>query len=150
MATDLISEILKGSEYFYCEKLNCRLKIDVCLQRQQANLRPRRFDPIPFLSCENCSQGAKNLRLRKNTSNMPQEKPLKAHNALTIEYFNYVSIFNEIKRLTENENKQIDLELIYLLRTYFRFKKRYRPLLKKYFSDFNEHLMWKLQLPQGE
>jgi len=71
----LKEEILKGSEYFYCEKLHCRLKIDVCLQRQQANLRRRRFEPIPFLNCQNCGQGAENLHFQKNGGNMSQERP---------------------------------------------------------------------------
>lgn len=75
----LKDEILKGPEYFYCEKLHCRLKIDVCLQRQQANLRRRRFEPIPFLNCQNCNQGAENLRFQKNGGNMPQERPLRGN-----------------------------------------------------------------------
>ena len=71
----LKEDILKGAEYFYCEKLYCRLKIDVCLQRQQANLKRRKFAPIPFLSCQNCGQGTENLLFQKSGGNMPQEKP---------------------------------------------------------------------------
>jgi len=73
---DLKNEILKDPDYFYCEKLHCRLKIDVCLQRQRANLKRRRFEPIPFMNCQNCSQGVENLRFKKNGGNMPQERPL--------------------------------------------------------------------------
>lgn len=71
----LKEEILQGPEYFYCEKTHCRLKVDVCLQRQQANLKRRKFEPIPFLNCQNCSQGAENLRFQKGGGNMSQERP---------------------------------------------------------------------------
>jgi len=71
----LKEEALKGPGYFYCEKTHCRLKIDVCLKRQVANLKRRRFEPIPFLSCQNCSQGVENLRLQKNGGHMDKGQP---------------------------------------------------------------------------
>lgn len=70
---NLKDEILKGPEYFYCEKLQCRLKIEICLQRQQANLKRGKFKPMPFPNCLKCSQGAENLRFKKNGGNMPQD-----------------------------------------------------------------------------
>lgn len=75
MGIDLKSEILKGPEYFYCEKLRCQLKIDVCLQRQRANLKRGKFKPIPFPNCLKCSQGVENLHFKKNGGTMSQEKP---------------------------------------------------------------------------
>jgi len=68
-------EILKGPEYFYCEKTHCRLKIDVCLQRQEANLKRRKFEPIPFLNCQQCLKGLENFRFYKNGGSMSQETP---------------------------------------------------------------------------
>lgn len=75
MGIDLKSEILKGPEYFYCEKLRCQLKIDVCLQRQRANLKRGKFKPIPFPNCLKCSPGVENLHFKKNGGTMSQEKP---------------------------------------------------------------------------
>ncbi len=60
-----VDEILNGPEYFYCEREHCRLRIEVCLKRQKANQERRRFMSIPFLSCVECDQGARNQPLEK-------------------------------------------------------------------------------------
>ena len=72
---DIIGEILKGSEYFYCEKLHCRLKIDICLQRQQINLDRHINKSIPFWHCQDCEQGKENKRLKEGGVSMSQERP---------------------------------------------------------------------------
>lgn len=85
----LKEEALKGPGYFYCEKTHCRLKIDVCLKRQMANLKRRRFEPIPFLSCQQCPQGVENFRFLKNGGDMSQERPTEGNGKKNIDCEKY-------------------------------------------------------------
>lgn len=48
---DEILDILNSPEFFNCERTRCRLRIAVCIKRQEA---------FSFPVCEGCSQGAKN------------------------------------------------------------------------------------------
>ena len=60
---DIAYEILNKPNYFYCERLHCRLRIEVCVGRQKANKQPRKpFDPVPYPDCEGCEQGLKNIQ----------------------------------------------------------------------------------------
>lgn len=61
-----INDILKGPGFFDCEKTSCRMRLDVCLQRQQANLTKPVHKAVPFWQCQDCSQGAKNKRLKED------------------------------------------------------------------------------------
>ena len=61
---DNFNKMLDGPDYFFCEKTNCKLRIAVCLQRQGANLKTRRFESTPFLVCQDCPQGMKNRNLK--------------------------------------------------------------------------------------
>lgn len=67
-----LDEILKGPEYFYCEKEHCRLRIEVCLKRQKANQERRPFKSISFVNCEKCDQGARNQLLKTRVSMNPK------------------------------------------------------------------------------
>ena len=70
-----ISEILDGPEYFFCEKTNCRLRVAVCIQRQEANKKTRAFAEAPFMVCEDCSQGIKNRSVQtKGGLKLTEEK----------------------------------------------------------------------------
>lgn len=60
-----IDEILNGRDYFYCIKLACRLRVTVCLKRQEKNLDSTSFNEIRFPHCVNCAQGANNKLLQK-------------------------------------------------------------------------------------
>lgn len=55
------SKILDSPEYFFCEKTNCKLRVAVCIQRQKANKKTSAFAGMPFMICEDCPQGLKNM-----------------------------------------------------------------------------------------
>lgn len=59
------SEILDGPEYFLCEKTKCKLRIAVCIQRQEINKKERFFTETPFMVCEDCAQGIRNRNLQQ-------------------------------------------------------------------------------------
>ena len=61
---DRFTEILDGPDYFFCEKTNCRLRISVCIRRQEANRKERFFEGKSFLVCEDCLQGIENMNLQ--------------------------------------------------------------------------------------
>ncbi|EFK06813.1 conserved hypothetical protein [delta proteobacterium NaphS2] len=70
-----IRDILNGPEYFFCEKTNCRLRIAVCIQRQEANKKTRAFAEAPFMVCEDCPQGIKNRSVQpKGGLKLTEEK----------------------------------------------------------------------------
>ena len=61
---ELGSEVMAGLDYFFCEKTNCRLRISVCIRRQEANRTERSFESRPFMICEDCPQGMENMNLK--------------------------------------------------------------------------------------
>lgn len=63
---DEILDILNSPEYFYCERTRCRLRIAVCIKRQEANQQ----GPVSFPVCEGCSQGAKNQSMAQPGGDM--------------------------------------------------------------------------------
>ena len=65
--------ILDNSDYFYCQKARCTLRIAVCVQRQKANRKRRPFEPLPFPICKGCTQGAENKRIAKTGGGVPGE-----------------------------------------------------------------------------
>ena len=54
-----IDEILKGQDYFYCQKLSCRFRVSVCLKRQAENKNVGENKIAPFRECLTCEQGPK-------------------------------------------------------------------------------------------
>jgi len=62
---DKIDEILTGPEYFYCEKGKCKLRLEICISRQKGDKEKGWREPLPFLMCEKCEQGAENRRSYK-------------------------------------------------------------------------------------
>ena len=62
---NVTDEVLGLPEYFFCEKNRCKLRIDVCIQRQKLNEQKKPFSPkISFMDCANCQQGAENWALK--------------------------------------------------------------------------------------
>lgn len=57
---DKTKELLDDPEYFHYEKLDDRLRVDICIGRQKANEADEALTPIPYTECEGCSQGQKN------------------------------------------------------------------------------------------
>ncbi len=53
-------DLLDSSEYFYCERASCKLRVEICIQRQNANIERRPNKPVPFFICQGCKQGADN------------------------------------------------------------------------------------------
>ena len=60
---DEIRQILDGPGYFLCERTNCKLKIETCVQRRRANRVRAAFEPILFPMCDGCDQGFENERV---------------------------------------------------------------------------------------
>jgi len=80
---DGVNEILDGSDYFFCERAKCKLRIAICLQRQELNKTISGFEIIPFPMCENCSQGEMN-RLSGEKEGMLIEQEAKKDDSQTI------------------------------------------------------------------
>ena len=81
------SEILDGPGYFFCEKTNCKLRISVCIQRQEAN-KKKAIAETPFMVCEDCPQGMENVNpLPKGDLKLSEEerKNRQSPEALTLE-----------------------------------------------------------------
>ena len=55
------SDLLDVPGNFYCKRACCILQIEVCIKRQQANLKQFIRDTVPFLICLKCEQGEKNI-----------------------------------------------------------------------------------------
>lgn len=75
MQTD-IESILGGPEYFFCTKAKCRLRMTVCIERQERLAKPGRpCSAYDFEICSDCGQGARNIkRYEKMKVNM-EKKP---------------------------------------------------------------------------
>jgi hypothetical protein len=58
-----MNDLLENPNYFYCEKLHCKLKLQVCLGRQKANAQRKSLEPLPFPECSQCGQGERNKPL---------------------------------------------------------------------------------------
>ena len=71
---DTVEKILAGPEYFDCVNLRARLRQEVCIQRQT---QPYRFSwvAVPVRLCEDCKQGAKNIREAGGTVPAKPTKP---------------------------------------------------------------------------
>jgi len=57
-------DFLDGPEYFNCEKMHCKLRVDICIGRQKANKEKRSFKTTAFPMCEGCKQGSENWRAK--------------------------------------------------------------------------------------
>ena len=58
------SETLQGPDYFFCKKLQCRLRIAVCIRRQEVNRTKQPFESKQFMACEDCPQGMENRGMK--------------------------------------------------------------------------------------
>jgi hypothetical protein len=54
---EITKDILDLPEYFYCERLHCKLRLKICIARQNANNSRKGFQQMPFEDCLNCEQG---------------------------------------------------------------------------------------------
>lgn len=70
-----ISETISGFDFFYCEKSSCRLKIEACLKRQEADRSAVAYNRAKFDFCRDCSQGAKIKELTDSTGSAKPRKP---------------------------------------------------------------------------
>lgn len=56
-----IQTIINGHDYFYCERTKCRLRLSVCIKRQESN-KDNYADKSLYL-CEGCSRVRSKCRL---------------------------------------------------------------------------------------
>ena len=68
-----IDDLLNSSKYFYCKKTSCKLRIEICIQRQNANIERHPNKHIPFLVCQGCNQGDDNKLLASFGGSIPPE-----------------------------------------------------------------------------
>jgi hypothetical protein len=60
-----IDDILNSPEYFHCSKASCKLRLQVCLDRQNENVNKGFRKPFPHPICLGCKQGEYNLTISK-------------------------------------------------------------------------------------
>jgi len=65
MVEDL-NQILEGPNYFFCQKLACKLRLEICLKRQKKNIDGAFSNEIRFPHCLDCTQGETNQSMQKS------------------------------------------------------------------------------------
>ncbi len=67
-------DMLQSSDYFDCQELKCRLRLDVCIERQERNNEERslvsRFRRYYSYACEGCRQGEENRLIAEKRKSM--------------------------------------------------------------------------------
>ena len=66
---------------FYCKRASCILQIEVCIKRQQANLKQFIRDTVPFLICLKCKQGERNIiSFKKEVEKLENKNTTRSYN----------------------------------------------------------------------
>ena len=91
----------------------------------------------PQFTCEFCPNCKPSQTANDGTNeeglNSPEAESLNEFDDLTIAFFKYVNILNDIKRGAVNNYEKVDLELKYILKSYFEDTIKYKHLTEKYF-----------------
>jgi len=128
-------------EYFFCERMHAKIPKATCVARQAALVQDsRRF---LFPECGNCSQGKIIAKEQQNVNGdkkdetimeeeiipgektgegkgktLPEPPPKTDMAVVQVDFGDYAQIFEGVKKMAEEEIRPVELQIIYLLKSY--------------------------------